>query len=231
MLFEGKDRKEQERLRKQEGRLPPGQSLTLKWPVLHYGSVPRFDPERWDFRVYGLVENPMRLSSNEFNVLPKIERTSDFHCVTRWSRFDNRWDGVSFREILRRVQPKAEATHVLVHGEQGFTANVPLADLDREEVLLATHHDSEPLSADHGYPLRLIVPHLYAWKSVKWLRSLEFLDHDTPGFWEQNGYHMYGDPWKEQRFSWEREQHKIGFYALKGRGFSRAAMPDPLEGL
>jgi DMSO/TMAO reductase YedYZ molybdopterin-dependent catalytic subunit len=203
MLFEGKDRKEQERLRKQEGRLPPGQSLTLKWPVLHYGSVPRFDPERWDFRVYGLVENPMRLSWNDFNALPKIQRTSDFHCVTRWSRFDNRWDGVAFREILRRVQPKPEATHVLVHGEQGFTANIPLADLDSEEVLLATHHDGEPLSADHGYPLRLIVPHLYAWKSVKWLRSLEFLDHDTPGFWEQNGYHMYGDPWKEQRFSSE----------------------------
>jgi DMSO/TMAO reductase YedYZ molybdopterin-dependent catalytic subunit len=203
MLFDGKHRKEQERLRKQEGRLPPGQSLTLKWPVLHYGSVPRFDPDRWDFRVYGLVENPMRLTWNEFNALPKTERTSDFHCVTRWSRFDNQWDGVAFREILRRVQPKPEATHVLVHGEQGFTANVPLADLDREGVLLATHHDGEPLSADHGYPLRLIVPHLYAWKSVKWLRSLEFLDHDTPGFWEQNGYHMYGDPWKEERFSTE----------------------------
>ena len=203
MLFDGKDRKDQERLRRQEGRLPPGQSLTLKWPVLHYGSVPRFDPERWDFRVNGLVENPLRLSWKEFDALPKIQRTSDFHCVTRWSRFDNRWDGVAFREILRRARPRPEATHVLVHGEQGFTANVPLADLDREEVLLATHHDGEPLSADHGYPLRLIVPHLYAWKSVKWLRSLEFLDHDTPGFWEQNGYHMYGDPWKEERFSSE----------------------------
>lgn len=203
MLFNGNDRKEQERLRRQEGRLPPGQSLTLKWPVLHYGSVPRFDPERWDLRVYGLVEPPLRLSWKEFNALPRTQRTSDFHCVTRWSRFDNRWDGVAFREILRRVQPKPEASHVLVHGEQGFTANIPLADLDREDVLLATHHDGEPLSADHGYPLRLIVPHLYAWKSVKWLRSLEFLDHDTPGFWEQNGYHMYGDPWKEERFSSE----------------------------
>ena len=201
MLFDGKDRKEQERLRKQEGRLPPGQSLTLKWPVLHYGSVPRFDPERWDFRVNGLVENPMRLSWNEFNALPKIQGTSDFHCVTRWSRVDNHWDGVAFSEILRRVRPKPEATHVLAHAEQGFTANVPLADLDRDEVLLATQHDGKPLSADHGYPLRLIVPHLYAWKSVKWLRRLEFLDHDIPGFWEQNGYHMYGDPWKEERFS------------------------------
>jgi DMSO/TMAO reductase YedYZ molybdopterin-dependent catalytic subunit len=121
--------------------------------------------------------------------------------VTRWSRFDNRWDGVAFRELLARVHPKPQAAYVLVHAEQGFTANVPLPDLDREEVLLATHHDGEPLSAEHGYPLRLIVPHLYAWKSVKWVRGLEFLQHDTPGFWEQNGYHMYGDPWKEQRFS------------------------------
>jgi len=200
MLFEGGERKERERQMKSEGRLPPGQSLTLKWPVLHYGSVPRFDPERWDLQVYGLVASPSRLSWKEFNALPRIQRTSDFHCVTRWSRFDNHWDGVAFQEILRRVQPLPNASHVLVHGEQGYTANVPLADLDREEVLLATHHDGEPLTADHGYPLRLIVPHLYAWKSVKWLRGLEFLDHNAAGFWEQNGYHMYGDPFKEQRF-------------------------------
>jgi DMSO/TMAO reductase YedYZ molybdopterin-dependent catalytic subunit len=200
MLFEGNERKQRERQMKEAGRLPPGQSLTLKWPVLHYGSVPRFDPKTWDLRVYGLVQVPLKLSWDEFNALPKVEHTSDFHCVTRWSRFDNRWDGVGFREILRRTQPLATAKYVLVHAEQGFTANVPLADLDQEEVLLATHHDRDPLSGDHGYPLRLIVPHLYAWKSVKWVRGLEFLDHDTPGFWEQNGYHMYGDPWKEQRF-------------------------------
>ena len=201
MLFEGSDRRQLEKLKKSEGLLPPGQSLTLKWPVLHYGSVPRFDPESWDLRITGLVESPLTLNWNEFNALPKVQRTSDFHCVTRWSRFDNRWDGVAFREVLARVRPRPEAAYVLVHAEQGFTANVPLADLDREEVLLATHHDGEPLTAEHGFPLRLIVPHLYAWKSVKWLRGLEFLDHDTPGFWEQNGYHMYGDPWKEQRFS------------------------------
>ena len=200
MLFEGKERKQQELQMKGEGRLPPGQSLTLKWPVLHYGSVPRFDPERWDFRVHGQVASPLKLNWKQFNELPRTQRTSDFHCVTRWSRFDNRWDGVAFQEIVRRVQPLPGASHVMVHGEQGFTANVPLADLDREDVLLVTHHDGEPLSADHGYPLRLIVPHLYAWKSVKWLRGLEFLDHDAPGFWEQNGYHMYGDPFKEQRF-------------------------------
>ena len=200
MLFEGKDRRELEQLMKREGRLPPGQSLTLKWPVLHYGSVPRFDPQTWDFKVYGLVDSPLRLTWKEFNALPKVRHTSDFHCVTRWSRFNNQWDGVAFRELLRRAHPKPEAAYVLVHAEQGFTANVPLVDLDREEVLLATDHDGEPLAPDHGYPLRLIVPHLYAWKSVKWVRVLEFLDHDTAGFWEQNGYHMYGDPWKEQRF-------------------------------
>jgi DMSO/TMAO reductase YedYZ molybdopterin-dependent catalytic subunit len=200
VLFGGNERKELELKMKQEGRLPPGQSLTLKWPVLHYGSVPRFNPERWDFRVYGLVDAPLRWTWKEFNELPKTQHTSDFHCVTRWSRFDNRWDGVAFREMLNQAKPKPDAAYVLVHAEQGFTANVPLADLDRDGVLFATHHDGEPLSADHGYPLRLIVPHLYAWKSVKWVRGIEFLDHDAAGFWEQNGYHMYGDPWKEQRF-------------------------------
>ena len=200
MLFGGNERKELELKMKQEGRLPPGQSLTLKWPVLHYGSVPRFDPERWDFRVHGLVETPVRWTWKEFNELPKIEHVSDLHCVTRWSRFDNRWRGVAFREILRQVKLKPGASYVLVHAEQGFTANVPLPELDKDDVLFATHHDGEPLSADHGYPLRLIVPHLYAWKSVKWVRGIEFLDHDMAGFWEQNGYHMYGDPWKEQRF-------------------------------
>ncbi len=199
-LFEGNERKVLEQNMKSEGRLPPGQSLTLKWPVLHYGSVPRFDPERWDFVVSGLVENPVRWNWKEFNSLPTVTTHSDFHCVTRWSRFDNDWKGVSFREVLRRVNPKPAAKYVLVLAEQGFTANVPLADLDRDNVLFATHHDGEPLRADHGYPLRLIVPHLYAWKSVKWVRGLEFLEQDRPGFWEQNGYHMYGDPFKEQRF-------------------------------
>lgn len=199
-LFGGDERKQKQKEMQDAGRLPPGQSLTLKWPVLHYGSVPVFDPARWNFRVWGLVEHPMTLSWQEFGKLPRFEDTSDFHCVTRWSRFDNRWKGVAFRELLQKVTPRAEAKYVLVHAEQGFTANVPLADLDRADVLLATHHDGQPLTADHGYPLRLIVPHLYAWKSVKWVRGLEFLEKDTPGFWEQNGYHMYGDPFKEQRY-------------------------------
>jgi len=200
VLFEGNERKQKEQEMKAAGRLPPGQSLTLKWPVLQYGSVPSFDPARWDFRADGLVRDPLRLSWEEFSRLPRIQLTRDFHCVTRWSRFDNLWSGVAFREILLRSQPEASARHVLAYGEQGYTANIPLADLDRDDVLLATHHDGQPLSPEHGYPVRLIVPHLYAWKSVKWLRRLEFLDRDVPGFWEQNGYHMYGDPWKEQRF-------------------------------
>ncbi len=199
-IFSGNERKEKEREMLRAGRLPPGQSLTLKWPVLHYGSVPRFDPAGWDFRVWGLVNAPMKLSWEDFNKLPRIKAHSDFHCVTRWSRFDNEWEGVAFKEILKRVQPKPEAAYVLVHAEQGFTANVPLADLERDDVLLATHHDGRPLEPDHGYPLRLIVPHLYGWKSVKWVRGLKFLERDVPGFWEQNGYHMYGDPFREQRF-------------------------------
>jgi DMSO/TMAO reductase YedYZ molybdopterin-dependent catalytic subunit len=199
-IFIGNERKRKEQQMRDEGRLPPGQSLTLKWPVLHEGSIPRFDSARWDFRVFGLVKNPLKLSWDEFNRLPRTITTSDFHCVTRWSRFDNHWEGVPFREILTLVEPQPAARAVLVHAEHGYMANILLNDLDRENVLLATHHDHKPLDPEHGYPLRLIVPHLYAWKSVKWVRGLEFLELDAPGFWEQNGYHMRGDPWKEQRF-------------------------------
>jgi len=200
MLFEGNERKELEHRMKEAGRLPPNQAATLKWPVLHYGSVPRFDPARWDFKMTGLVEQPITLAWAEFNKLPKTRVTSDFHCVTRWSRFDNHWEGVAFRDVMKLVKLKPEAKFVLVHAEQGYTANVPLADLDRDNVLFATHHDGEPLTADHGFPLRLIVPHLYGWKSVKWVRGIEFFDHDVAGFWERNGYHMYGDPFQEQRY-------------------------------
>jgi len=199
-LFTGNERKEKEKRMRREGRLPPGQSLTLKWPVLHYGSVPKFDPASWEFRIRGLVEEPIKLNWESFNRLPKTGTQSDFHCVTRWSRFDNDWQGVGFAEMLKLARPKPEAKYVLVHAEQGFTANVPLADLDRPDVLFATHHDGQRLSPEHVYPLRLIVPHLYAWKSVKWVRGLEFLARDVPGFWEQNGYHMHGDPFREQRF-------------------------------
>jgi|SRR5579872_564239 len=199
-LFSGDERKQKEEQMRKEGRLPKGQSATIKWPVLHYGSVPMAHLDRWDFRIGGLVETPRRLNWSEFNQLAKMKVTRDFHCVTRWSRFDNLWDGVAFREVLKLVQLKPAAKYVMIHAEQGYTANLPLKDLDRDDVLFATHHDGEVLTPDHGYPLRLIVPHLYAWKSVKWVRGLEFLDRDMPGFWEQNGYHMYGDPFKEQRF-------------------------------
>jgi DMSO/TMAO reductase YedYZ molybdopterin-dependent catalytic subunit len=200
MLWETTERKELERQMQREGRLPPGQALTLKWPVLHYGSVPGFDSQRWDFRILGLVEQPVRLSWEEFNRLPQKEVVADMHCVTRWSRFDNRWEGVPFTEVIQLVKPKPEARYVMVHAEQGFTANVPLDDLLRPTTLFAFKHDGQPLAPEHGYPVRLVVPHLYSWKSVKWVRGIELMAGDAPGFWEQNGYHLYGDPWKEQRF-------------------------------
>ncbi len=194
-------RREKEKQARAEGRLPPGQSLTIKWPVLHAGGVPRLDEAKWDFRIDGMVEEPLRLTWQEFRGLPQVEVTSDFHCVTRWSRLDNRWKGVLFTEVLKRVKLRAGAEHVLVLAEEGYTANVPLKDLERPDVLFAFEHDGEPLPAEHGGPLRLVVPQLYAWKSVKWVRGFTLLDHDELGFWERNGYHAYGDPWKEQRYS------------------------------
>ncbi len=193
------ERKLLEAKMKREGRLPPGQSATLKWPVLHYASIPSFDRSTWEFRTSGLVEIPLQLTWEDFVRLPQTQMTSDFHCVTRWSRFDNRWEGVLFQAVYDLTRPKPEATHVLVHATDGFATNVPLKDLVEDNVIFALKHDGEPLSAEHGGPLRLVVPKLYGWKSAKWVRGLEFLPHDRPGFWEQNGYHIYGDPWKEQR--------------------------------
>jgi len=202
MIFgEPSDRKKLERTMRDAGRLPPGQSLTLKWPVLHVGDVPRFDPQTWDFRMAGLVEKPVRLTWDGFTHLPTKEVTADMHCVTRWSRFDVRWEGVPFTEVAKLAAVKPEAKYVMVHAEAGFTSNVPLDDLMRPTTLFALKHNGEPLPADHGYPVRLVVPHLYAWKSVKWVRGIEFMAHDAPGFWEENGYNMYGDPFQEQRFS------------------------------
>ena len=194
-------RREKEKKARAEGRLPPGQSLTLKWPVLHYGSVPSFDPAKWDFKITGLVEEAVRFTWNEFRALPHTEVTSDFHCVTRWSRLDNHWKGVRFTDVLDRVRVKPGAEHVVVLAEEGYTANIPLTDLRRADVLFAFDHDGEPLAPEHGGPLRLVVPHLYGWKSVKWVRGFMLLDQERLGFWERNGYHAYGDPWKEQRYS------------------------------
>lgn len=194
-------RREKEKNARSEGRLPPGQSLTIKWPVLHAGNVPRFDAASWDFKIDGLVEEPLRFTWQEFRALPQVEVTSDFHCVTRWSRLDNRWKGVLVTEVLKRVQVNPGAEYVLVLAEEGYTANVPLKDLERPDVLFAFEHDGEALPAKHGGPLRLVVPQLYAWKSVKWVRGFTLLNHEELGFWERNGYHAYGDPWKEQRYS------------------------------
>jgi len=194
------ERKQLEAERRADGRLPPGQALTLKWPVLHAGNVPRFDEQCWDLRVGGLVDNPLRLSWREFQALPRTRIRADFHCVTTWSKFDNEWEGVRFREIAERARPVPEAKFVVIQAEEGYTTNLPLEDLMGDDVLLADQHWPEPLTADHGAPLRLVVPHLYAWKSAKWLRGFEFTAEDREGFWEAAGYHMRGDPFREERY-------------------------------
>ena len=181
-------------------RLPPGQIVTRKWPVLHYGTVPVVDPGRWRFRVRGAVERPFEIGWQELDALPKRETRCDIHCVTRWSRYDNVFGGVGVQDLLRRAGVRPEGRFALVHAEHGFTTNLPLEDLDRPENLLALTHDGEPLTPEHGGPVRLLVPHLYFWKSAKWVKGLEILEEDYPGFWEQNGYHMRGDPWSEERF-------------------------------
>jgi len=183
-----------------EGRVPPGQVVTQKFPVLHYGSVPKTDLSSWDFRVGGLVENPFTLSWNELQALPTKEVVADIHCVTRWSKLDTRWTGVPFSEIIRMANPKPEAKFVMSKAENNFTANAPLDVLTDEDVLLAYLFEGEPLDPEHGYPLRLVVPKRYFWKSAKWLRGFDFLAEDKPGFWEDAGYHMNGDPWKEERY-------------------------------
>jgi DMSO/TMAO reductase YedYZ molybdopterin-dependent catalytic subunit len=181
-------------------RLPPGQYLTEKWPVLHAGSVPKVDLADWDFRVWGEVENPIALSWEELKQLPATEITVDIHCVTRWSRFDTSFRGVRWRELAKLVQPKPGAQFVVAHAEQGFTSNVPLEAIAADEALIAYEADGEPLTPDHGWPLRLVVPSRYFWKSAKWLRGIEVLDHDRPGFWERYGYNNNADFWNEERY-------------------------------
>jgi len=181
-------------------RLPPGQVLTKKWPVLHYGLVPTVDLVTWTFTVDGLVERPFVLRYDELLALPRSTTRCDIHCVTTWSRFDNRFSGVSVQSLLQRAGVRPHARYCLVSAEEGFTTNLPLADLDRPANLVALVHDGEPLTPEHGWPARLLVPHLYFWKSAKWVRGLTLLDADVPGFWEQNGYHMHGDPWTEERY-------------------------------
>ena len=189
-------------------RVPPGQTLTAKWPVLTYGLTPRFDPRRWTFRCYGLVEQEVGWTWDEFRALPRVTITSDVHCVTRWSKLDNEWEGVHIREILNRVKVRREAKFVLQHADPDYTTNIALEDLAGDDVILALRHNGRDLEPDHGGPMRLVVPKLYFWKSAKWLRAFEFLDVNPPGFWEQNGYHMHADPWQEERYS-DQETHAM----------------------
>ena len=186
---------------RQEPRLPPGQVLTEKWPVLHHGQVPKVDLATWDLRIDGLVEQPARWTWEEFQQLPRVQVRSDIHCVTRWSKYDNTWEGVSIRELFRRVVARPEARFAIVHADPSYTTNLPLTELIQDDVLLADRHDGAPLTPEHGWPVRLVVPRRYFWKSAKWVRGFELVAHDRPGFWEQNGYHNEADPWREERFS------------------------------
>lgn len=184
-------------------RLPPGQVLTERFPILHEGEVPVYDLETWTLRVFGEVDRDVTLSYADIMAMPQTTITCDIHCVTRWSRFDNRFTGVRFRDFLAAAGVTPQGRYVMLHGDYGYTANVALTDLDRDDVLLAHSFDGAPLTDKHGWPLRLIVPHLYFWKSVKWLRGIEFMNENKPGFWEQNGFHLNGDPFREERFSGE----------------------------
>ena len=185
----------------QKKRIPPGQYFTEKWPVLHYGSVPSTDLATWNFRVWGEVERPFSFTWDEFKAMPRKPVHTDIHCVTRWSRLDADFEGVPIQYLLERAGLKDSAKFVLAHCEQGYTANLPLDVLDDDDVLLCDIADGAPLSPDHGYPLRLLVPKRYFWKSAKWIRGLQFLTHDQLGFWERYGYNNNADPWKEERFS------------------------------
>ena len=201
LFFNGREAKGTDMAPEPTARLPPGQVLTQKWPVLTYGDTPDIDLGSWSFRCFGAVGKEASWTWAEFVALPRVEINSDIHCVTRWSRFDNRWSGVSVRELLSHVDVRPEAVAVMAHSEQGYTTNIPLANLLEENVLLAYGHDGQDLPAEHGGPCRLVVPKLYFWKSAKWIRAFELLDVNAPGFWEINGYHLRADPWKEERYS------------------------------
>jgi DMSO/TMAO reductase YedYZ molybdopterin-dependent catalytic subunit len=182
-------------------RLPPGQKLTDGWPVLHYGGIPSIDLASWKFSIVGLVENEVSFTWDEFLALPQTTLRSDIHCVTHWSKFDNDWTGVKFSDLMQRVKPRPEASHVMVHSFGGYTTNVALRELMDDDVILAHQHDGKPLEKEHGWPMRLVVPKLYFWKSAKWVRGLVFMEDEKPGFWEMYGYHIHGDPWTEERYS------------------------------
>lgn len=181
-------------------RLPPGQRLTDGWPVLHYGSIPKVDLATWTFHIFGLVEQEITLTWDEFMALSQSKSRSDIHCVTTWSKFDNDWEGVVMDDLLALARPKPEAAHAIFHSYGGYTTNVPLAELHGPENMLVHSHDGAPLAPEHGGPLRGLVPSLYFWKSAKWVRGIELVAEDRAGFWEMYGYHMHGDPWTEERY-------------------------------
>ena len=185
----------------QEGlEVPPGQFVTDKFPVLTYGSIPKIDMDTWQFKIFGLVEEEVTLDWQQFNDVGKVTIDAEFHCVTQWSNLQNTWEGISFNDLVKLVKPKSEAKFVMIHSYGGYTTNLPLDVVTDDDVLFAIKHDGEPLAPDHGAPLRFIVPKRYAWKSAKWANGIEFMDKNVPGFWETRGYHMDGDPWKEERF-------------------------------
>ena len=183
-----------------EQRLPPGQHEVTDWPVLQAGAVPHIGPETWTLRLFGLVPAEVNLSFADFSGLPQVEVYSDIHCVTHWSRLGNLWKGVGARQFIDIAHPQAQTKYVIVHAAGGFTSNIPLSEFAQDDVLLAVSNDSQPLIADHGAPVRLVVPRLYFWKSAKWVTGLEFTAEDHPGFWERAGYNNHGDPWTEERF-------------------------------
>lgn len=199
MLFR-RDQEQDPRVVKDPHRLPPGQVLTQKWPVLSYGSPPQYDMTRWRLRLYGEVTAPATLTWGDVAKLPTTAVTADMHCVTTWSRLDNRWEGVAFRDLMALVQPRDTARYVIAHSAAGYTTSLPVELLGDDDVLIAYQHDRAALTADHGGPLRLVVPKRYAWKSAKWLEALEWVEHDRLGFWERNGYNNAADPWKEERY-------------------------------
>jgi DMSO/TMAO reductase YedYZ molybdopterin-dependent catalytic subunit len=184
-------------------RVPPGQFLTDRFPVLTYGTTPHYENlHGWDLRIFGLVGEEKRFSWGELMAMPTNIQTVDIHCVTRWSKLDTTWTGIPWRQFMAGLGVKPEATHVMVHCEQGYTTNVSLEILDDDDTMLAYLYEGKALEPDHGYPMRLLVPKKYFWKSAKWIRGFEFMAGDRPGFWEQHGYHMEGDPWLEERFGW-----------------------------
>jgi DMSO/TMAO reductase YedYZ molybdopterin-dependent catalytic subunit len=186
-------------------RVPPGQHLVDNFPVLSYEPTPRFNPKKWDFRVFGMVEDELRFSYEEFRALPLSRQRADFHCVTTWSKLDNLWEGVRTIDLMARVRLKPEAHYVVVHCDGGYTTNLALAEFVGEDVMLAWRHDGRDLEPDHGWPLRLVVPKLYGWKSAKWVRAIELTFEDRRGFWEVRGYHNHADPWTEERYSFQED--------------------------